>query len=101
MINIEVRVRKFEKKNDDEYGKKGDVFYSYKGYSPKLGWTDLKLTQNCEVKALKNNCTLNVEVSQVSVDKKSKFPIIWISELKNSQVVVVDYVKNVEDYFKE
>lgn len=99
MIKVEVKAKEFKKLKDDEYGKKGDIFKSYKGYSKKLGWTDLKLTQSCEVNDLPKRCTLELEVNQISIDRKSKFPIIWISDLKENQVVATEKVSNVEDYF--
>jgi len=99
MAKIEVKSKEFTKLNDDEFGKKGDKFKSYKGYSKKLGWTDLKLTQSCDVKELPRFCTLEVNPNQISIDRKAKFPIIWISDLKENQVTATDLVTNVEDYF--
>ncbi len=99
IINIEVKVKKCKKTKDDEFGKKGDEFYSYKGYSPAAGWTDLRLMQNCTVQKLEKYCTLHVNPSQISIDRKAKFPIIWISGLVENQVEYTNKVQNVAEFF--
>lgn len=76
----------------------GTEFLSYKAYT-KRGWVDLKFPKTVE-NTPKENCFIFVEKENMNINRKKKFPEIWVKEIK--EIKPLEKVEqNISDYFEE
>lgn len=73
----------------------GEKFLSYRALSKK-GYIDLRFTR--DVKDLPNHaCKIVVSETKINVNRKSKFPVVWVSEI--AEVKEFEFKQNTADYF--
>ena len=73
----------------------GEKFLSYRALSKK-GYIDLRFTKDVENKPT-HACKIIVEDDKVNVNRKSKFPVCWVSAIK--EIKEFEFTQNVADYF--
>lgn len=74
----------------------GEKFLSYRALSKK-GYIDLRFTK--DVKKLPTHaCKLIVPKDKINVNRKSKFPVAWVSEIK--EVKEFEFKQNTSEYFE-
>lgn len=74
----------------------GENFLSYRALSKK-GYIDLRFTR--DVKELPTHaCKIVVSKDKINVNRKSKFPVAWVSEIK--QIKEFEFKQNTSEYFE-
>ena len=74
----------------------GEKFLSYKALSKK-GYIDLKFTKDVK-NVPQKACIIIVPVNKINVNRKSKFPVVWVSEI--SEVKEFEFKQNTAEYFE-
>lgn len=76
----------------------GEKFLSFKGLSKK-GYIDLKFTRDVKDEEKPNHsCIIVVPVDKINVNRKSKFPVAWVSQIK--EVKEFEFKQNTSEYFE-
>ena len=92
MKTFEIKV--VERKNKETQ----EQFLSYQALTKTGRWMDLKFTKEVpENSRPTHSCMISVEDEKISVDRTRKFPVCWVSEIK--EIKEFDKVQNVSDYF--
>lgn len=73
----------------------GEKFLSYRALSKK-GYIDLRFTKEVANKPT-HACKIIVAKDKVNVNRKSKFPVCWVSEIR--EIKEFEFTQNVSDYF--
>ena len=90
----EFEVKVLERENKETKEK----FNVYQALTKKGNWIDLKFTQNvAEEDRPLNNCLIVVADDHISVDRKRKYPVCWVSKIE--QIKEFDTKQDVSDYF--
>ena len=74
----------------------GDKFLSYRALSKK-GYIDLRFTKDVENRPT-HACKIVVAKDKINVNRKSKFPVAWVSEIK--EVKEFEFKQNTSEYFE-
>ena len=74
----------------------GDKFLSYRALSKK-GYIDLRFTKDVENKPT-HACKIIVASDKINVNRKSKFPVAWVSEIK--EIKEFEFKQNTSEYFE-
>lgn len=90
MLEIEIDVQ--ERTNHET----GEKFLSYRGLSKK-GYIDLRFTKEVENKPT-HACKIIVPETKINVNRKSKFPVAWVSEIK--EIKDFEFKQNTSEYFE-
>ena len=93
-------MREFEVKVIERKTKEtGEVFNSYQALTKTGRWMDLKFTKEVsENSRPTHSCKIVVEDEKISVDRTRKFPICWVSAIK--EIKEFDKHQDVSEYFE-
>ena len=92
MKTFEIKVVDRTKKETEEH------FLSYQALTNTGRWMELKITKEVpENSRPTHSCMISVEDDKISVDRTRKFPVCWVSEIK--EITEFDKVQDVSDYF--
>ena len=92
LLEIEIDVQ--ERTNHET----GEKFLSYRGLSKK-GYIDLRFTREVDEKLKPtHSCIIVVAETKINVNRKSKFPVAWVSEIK--ELKEFEFKQNTSEYFE-
>ena len=74
----------------------GEKFFSYRALTKK-GYIDLRFTKEVVEKPT-HACRIIVSESKINVNRRSKFPVAWVSEIK--EVKEFEFKQNTSEYFE-
>ena len=92
LLEIEIDVQ--ERTNHET----GEKFLSFRGLSKK-GYIDLRFTREVEDKMKPtHSCIIIVPETKINVNRKSKFPVAWVSEVR--EIKEFEFKQNTSEYFE-
>ena len=92
---LEIEIKVEERTNRE----KGNKFNIFKALTNVGKWIDCRMRK--EVVAPKENCIIVVDPTKINVTKNTKYPVLWVQEIKTIKPLKDVYKTRMEDAIKE